>query len=501
MEDTAAALLARFSGGSSINDRWVAARELMAARQLMSVAETDKFQSAFQSIGDEARYGSDIERLVAVDLVVRLSNYVKKLAPVAKDILSKAVTDDFPSISLLSETGVLPNGAKPAELRENVAFALQHASGDWVIPYVVKALIREDRSQKCRKKLALELAGREQSIDRWLGQILNISLAEKNHPEENPETKATKLRGITTALAEAIREDRVQLNASRESGILLARFCRSFVPVSSRKARPRSLSEGAAASAKLLDEIFSVRLTLIVEPETYAVLETFEWWWRPLAYPKTLKDAVQPIMDKLITGITLRARWGQKSDSLSSRLKQSLQNRDAAARRLQQIADEETGLPAEIDDWLRGRVRKSHADTGTVVTSLQAVAKEDLTQEVAKILLDAEEAAEASERISGGNSMHNVRRLINSIKLLASRLRLEIEGRQGDIVEYLPLAHQTTSGQKPADISVEIIRPMVVRKRRDGSEDIIIRAIVTDRHIPSATIDKVYQVKEENNEY
>lgn len=88
MEDTAAALLDRFLVGSSINDRWAAARELMAARQLMSVVETDEFQSAFQSIGDEARYGSDIERLVAVDLVIRLSKFVKgQLTRVAKDIL------------------------------------------------------------------------------------------------------------------------------------------------------------------------------------------------------------------------------------------------------------------------------------------------------------------------------------------------------------------------------------------------------------------------------
>jgi len=501
MEDTAAALLDRFLVGSSINDRWVAARELMAARQLVSVAETNEFQSAFQSIGDEARYGSDIERLVAVDLVVRLSNFVKKLAPVAKDILRKAITDDFPPVSLLSETEILPNGAKSAELRENVVIALQHASGEWVIPYVIKALIKEPRSQRCRLKLAHQLADREQSIDHWLDRILKISLTEKTHPEDNPETKAAKLEGITTALAEAIRKDRAQLSASREAGILLARFCRSFVPVTSRTARPKRLSAGAAATAKLLDEIFSVRLTLIVEPETYSVLETFEWWWRPLSYPKPLKDALQPITDKLITGITLRARWGQKSDSLSSRLKQSLHDRGAAARRLQQIADEETGLPAEIDDWLRGRVRKSHADTGTVVTSLQAVAKEDLTQKVAKILLDVEQADDAMSAVSDSNWANHVRRVINSIKSLASQLRLETVGHEGDIVEYLPLAHETASGQRPSDSRVEIIRPMVVRKRRDGSEDIILRAIVSERKFASATMDKVYQVKEENNEY
>ena len=481
MEELATSLLARFSGGSTINDRWVAARELMAKRQLVSVAETDEFQSGFLSLGDEARSGSDISRLVAVDLMIRLSKFRKKLRPVAAKVLRTALTDDFPPISLLGSADVLPNGAKSAELRENVATALKYASGDWIIPYVIKALVDEDRSQRCRLELARQLAAREQSIDQWLDWIVKSPLAERTHAEENPESAATKLRDITTALADAVRQNRAHLKASQEAGVLLARFCRNFVPVNSRTARPKRLSASAAAAAKLLDEIFSVRLTLIVEPETYAILETFEWWWRPLPYPKPLKDALQPITDKLITGITLRARWGQKSDNLSARLKQSFRDRDTAARQLRQIADEETGLQAEIDDWLRGRIRKSHANTGAVESSLQAVAKEDLTQEVAKILLDTEEAAEAFVKISDGGSLHHVRRLVNSIRSLASQLRLEIVGRQGDFVEYLPLAHQTTSGQKPAEIRVEIIRPMVVRRRRDGSEDIIVRAIVTDK--------------------
>ena len=413
-------------------------------------------------------------------LPIRLSKFRKKLRPVAEKVLRTALTNDFPPISLLGSADVLPNGAKSAELRENVATALKYASGDWIIPYVIKALVDEDRSQRCRLELARQLAAREQSIDQWLDWIVKSPLAKRTHPEENLESAATKLQDITTALADAIKQNRVQLKASQEAGVLLARFCRNFVPVTSRTARPKRLSAGAAA-ARLLDEIFSVRLTLIVEPETYAVLETFEWWWRPLPYPKPLKDALQPITDKLITGITLRARWGQKSDSLSSRLKQSFRDRDAAARQLRQIADEEMGLTAEIDDWLRERIRKSHTDTDGVESSLQAVAKEDLTQEVAKILLDAEEAAEAMVGVSISDSLHHIRRLINSIKSLASQLRLDIVGQQGDFVEYLPLAHQTTSGQKPADLSVQIIRPMVVRRRRDGSEDIIVRAIVSDK--------------------
>ena len=501
MDERVTTLLSLFANDVTINERWSAARELMAARQLLSVIETDEFKSGFQAIGDKAKNGSDIERLVSVELLIRLSKFAKKLAPVTKDILCESMTDDFPALSLLGEADDLPAGSKSAELRENIAIALKYATGSWVIPYIITALVEEDRSQRSRLELARQLADREESIDQWLDWIVQLPLAKIIRPEENPENASTKLRDITNALADAIRQNRARLKASQEAGILLARLCRNTVHVSKKTARPKRLAAGATAAVNFLDEVISVRLTLIVEPETYSALETIEWWWRPLAYPKLLKDALQPITDKLITGITLRARWGQKSDSLSTRLKQSLQDRDAAVRRLRQIADQETGLQEEIDDWLRGHVRKSYTDVGSVATSLQAVAKEDLTKEIAKILLDTKEADEVMTNISNRNSLHHVRRLINSIKSLASQLRLETVGREGEFVEYLPLAHETTSGQKPDDSRVEIIRPMVVRKRRDGSEDIIIRAIVSDLKLQSTAMGKVYQIREENNEY
>jgi hypothetical protein len=41
--------LARFANGPTIVDRWTAAKELMAARQLVSVVDTDGFNIGFQA--------------------------------------------------------------------------------------------------------------------------------------------------------------------------------------------------------------------------------------------------------------------------------------------------------------------------------------------------------------------------------------------------------------------------------------------------------------------
>lgn len=480
MNERHADILARFVNGPTTADRWTAARELMAARQLVLVADTSEFIAGFNTVGEEVKNGSGIARLVALDLIVRVSSFIKKLKPAAEDLLRAALTHELPPASLLGESKALPEAAKPAEFRENVAIALKHASGDWVVSYIIRTLVEEEKSQRCRLELARQLAAREPSIDRWLSWIVALPLNEIIHPEANLENAATRLRYIAAALANAVKQNRVRLTVSESVGPRLAELCRLLVPVPPRSSPPKRLRSAAAEIAGLLDEIFAVRLTLIAEPEAYTALGTFEQWWQPLPYPKQLRDALIPITDKLVTGITLRARAGQKSENLAVRLRQSFGERDSAAQRLRQIAEEEFGFAAEIDDWLRGRSRVAAEATSALASSLRAVSNEDLTEAIASLLLDAEKSLAALPGKAGNDNSRHLRHLANAVKSLASQRGLEIVGKEGDIVEYMPLAHQTASGRTPADPKVAIVCPMVVRRRRDGSEDLIIRAIVTE---------------------
>jgi len=173
---TQADILARFAIGPTIADRWAAARELMAARQLISVVDTNEFISGFNAVGEEAQHGSGIARLVALDLIVRVSSFAKKLRPLAESLLRAALTHELPPASLLSESNALPQAAKPAEFRENVAIALKYASGEWTVAYVVRTLVEEEKSQRCRLELARQLAAREPLIDRWLSLIVALPL-------------------------------------------------------------------------------------------------------------------------------------------------------------------------------------------------------------------------------------------------------------------------------------------------------------------------------------
>lgn len=160
-------LLARFRDGPTIMERWDAARELMAARKLIPALDTEDFRFGFAETVKEVEIGNGVSRLIAVDQASRRSSRRWRKAS-----LQKALTSELPPASLLADSKNLPTAAKPAEFRENLAIALKYASGEWVIPYGLRALVEEDRSQRSRLELVRQLTAREPSIDKLLGWLV-----------------------------------------------------------------------------------------------------------------------------------------------------------------------------------------------------------------------------------------------------------------------------------------------------------------------------------------
>ena len=464
--------LDRFAAGPLTADRWVAAREMMAARKLLEAVDTEAFRSGVAALGDAAERERGVGRLLAVDLLVRLAGFAKKIGPEIEGRLRGALQAELPSLGLLDDAKRLPDGARPAELRENAARALRFASGGWVLPYIHRALVQEDRSQRCRVELALRLAERQDRIDEWFAGIADRSAKELSGPAGTAAGGVSRLRGLAEALRKAVAANRAGLKATTRSGAGLARLARSFVQVSAKEAVPKGLDGAAAAVAELLDEILSVELTLIVETDMYAVLESFERWWRPLPYPESLSGRLAPVFEKIATAITLRARWGQRSTDLAIRLRQCCGDRNAAARRLRKIAQDEPGLEPPIDDWLRGKAARTPGG-GSAAEAVQAVSNEDLTEAIALLLLDAEAAGREEEALAD-----RVRTLLHGVRALARRRRLEVEGEAGETVEFRPLAHRMLSGKLPPRARVKVLRPMVVRRRRDSSGEVVVKAVV-----------------------
>jgi hypothetical protein len=464
-----------FANGS-IAERWEIARRMMAAKQLTAAVDTPEFVTGFKALGEAAKAAEGTARLLAIELVVRLSSFVKTLKAPAALMLIDALAQPLPPLSL-AVARTLPPGAKPAEVRENVALALAYASGDWVAGYVVDALAREDKSHRCRLELVRQLAIRVGDFDQWMALLAAKPWSQIIGGTATRRVGPARLREVLSAITDIVKEKRSDLHCTKLAGKELAALCRAIVPVSARSAIPPKLSPAGVSVAQLLDELFSVNLTLIAEPEAYAPIDVLNRWWEPLPLPEPVQTACRPIADKMIAAITLRARMGQRSEALAARLAQALSSKKAAQQLLLHIADTEHLAP-DIDDWLRDRVRAPSGTTEALKRVLGELSANELMAEIAPLVLEAHQlsSSESNEPYEGHQGYP--RSIVDRLNLIASQFQIEVVGRIGDVVEYAPNAHKTLSDLAPANHQVRVIQPMVVRRRQDGSLDILQKAIV-----------------------
>ena len=189
-----------FINAQTVGQRWDASRRLMASKRIQSIATDSAFGQAFAALVPAALEGDPLDRLLAVDLLVRIPAVAKTIQGDAAKLLATALEHPLPPAWAVSETASLPAGAKPAEVRENVAQALTQASGKWVSQYIVEALAREDRSQRCRTELCRQLLARDPAAGSWL-RALSREPWQEILPDSAPsEARVTRLRDLASAL-------------------------------------------------------------------------------------------------------------------------------------------------------------------------------------------------------------------------------------------------------------------------------------------------------------
>lgn len=459
-----------FAEATDLEGKWLSARQMMSSK---AKPNGDLFysllQHGFEGLGRIAEKGDDSDRLVAIDLLVRMPASMKnnkRVQEIATDVRRRSLSLPLPPLSIVSETKSLPGSAKPAEVRENVAEALKDASGGWVLPYVFRALGDEDRSQRCRLALAREIAAQESSIDSWCERLLEEpGLTDTSG--RDPETATGRLKDVCEALVQGIRSKRSHLNVTPKAGKLLATLIRLMVSLGPKQQRPKGADLAARAAIELLDEILAVRLTIMDEPDLYDLVQVIHRWWAPRPFPEIVNAAMEPIIDKLTAGLVFRARGGQRSEVLLQRLKQAINNEELYRRRINEIVEGEAGLSGEIQDWVRGIERGAHRQGSSSV--LSAVSTESFVRQLAELFrltLDARESSDSDA-------------LQRAVRSLASVHGLAAIGAAGDIVEYSPNVYDLPPGDFPKERSVKIVRPPIMRRRHDGGSDIVLKGLAS----------------------
>ena len=463
-----------FFEAEDVQQQWEAARRLMTNRQFQAASSHPEFARAFEQLAHRCINANGIDQLLAISLTVRISELIKgEIKARAGEVLEAALSKKPDPFWELGQTMKLPVEGKPSEVRENIALALTHATGHWVVPYVVEALAREDRSARCRRELCVQLLARQNSITEWFGLLTKQPWSAIWGPRASD--RAARLRDILDAILTTVKLRRSEVAVDLSTGPALALFMQQMVPPSARATRPPRLVDACVICADLLNEILLTDFTLIAEADAYAPIEIISRWWQPASYPSSLALALKNVDQKLASAVRLRARLGQRSETLTARLRQALGSEKSAHELLIEIAETETGLEPLIDDWLRGRERTDSVTAKAVGSLLADLSDRDLTKMIASLLADCTEIMANGKLDQMGAE---VKRLLNRIQSLGTLAKLEVQGKIGEIVEFNSAAHRTIDGTIPAEPEVRIVRPMVVRMRDDGSRDVIEHAIV-----------------------
>ena len=449
----------------------------MATKRFVPYVESEDFQKGWGAILADVSTSSGVERLLHIDLLVRVSAFVKKLRIETEQALKSTLSAPLPSLDIVASSANLPEGAKSAEIRENVAIALRYASGEWIDDYLIESLANEDRSQRCRIRLVDCLARRLPRIDTWMERLANQASLRNLQTKMNPNSAAKRINEISLALAQGVRQHRNMLETTEETGLKLANFVGILLRLRKGDRLPTRLTSASVGVAILLDEILSVDLSLIDEPLMYTPLPVIRNWWQTIPYPQELAKALEPLISKLDTAVVIRARAGQKSNALVGHLTSASGSRRNATKRLVDIAERQDGLLPEIDDWLRGRER-SHAPTDSVVeASLQGVADFSVLKQFADVLLLTREVEKQLE-LGCIRSDEAVKVVSRELATFARNHRIEIFSDAGTTVDYRGELYMSEDGSIPTETRVRVVREGVLRRRLDGGYDVLVKAVV-----------------------
>ncbi|KAA0680357.1 hypothetical protein [Roseomonas genomospecies 6] len=453
----------------TVAERWDAARRLMARRKHLEAAASPRFDEALSWLGHAVTQGTEIDRLLAVDVLVRIGNAVKTRAGDVERALRSALGCPLPSLRVL-DAAALPPAAKASEVRENVVGALKFAPDGWVFPWLISTLAQEERSARCRAEAFDRLVACEPRVEVWLDALAAEDWSHVREKGNAGKTAVQRARDILAAFSDAISRHRRQIAVGDATGIALQAVLRAIAPLSPNAQAPAGIDGAAIATASAVDGLIAARIDLVAEADTYAVLETVWRWWRPLPYPEAVAEAMRPVAMLIEGAIRLRAGLGQRSEGLAQRLTQALGSQNASRAALTTLADRSVGLSPDVDDWLRGIERTT--SSGGDSTALDRVASRDILAALAPVFSDAVQA----ERLRWPTD--RLKAVAVAVGRLGRSLALEEEGVAGEPVEFRPAVHETVDGVTPPDPKVVIVEPMIVRRRRDGGADVLRKAIV-----------------------
>lgn len=385
------------------------------------------------------------KKLQAVSLLGKSGEISKPIALAVQGYLERGLRSPIPPIGNWGN----------ADDRYYLAKGVSVSQGLWVSSYAAEELARAEIAEKASREVWAQLAiSRADTLTHVLQTAADALAKQLADLNGTVDTAYRKLVRICDTLSSTL------LMADIPTGSGFGRAFSNLVLQAGGGTGAESLRLREDAAATVLDlvvKILRLRFDTLFDPEIYRSVGRIRSWWRPGRPPDSVEDRANRIAQLAFDGLHILARQGVQDRELRQVIVTAL-GVDRVNRAGELIANGDPSLPPHISHWLA---------TGKVLEEVRAnTAVEELNQrEVDELLgrllltlqakeagapmlriiaddIEAMEPAHAAALKLGADRLDLVDQWVNA---LATARQLERFGERGDIVEFDPAMHESTT--------------------------------------------------------
>lgn len=455
-----------------------AAIELSKPGLTARAAKHPSFSEALFRLQTWVREGEPKDRLVALAVLARLRKQGRAFPPRFEAALARPMS---------------PLDGAPAELedpreREYLAQGLGLITFPGLAEYLAGFVAGEGQTRTdARDTAALLLLRRSESLSTTF-ELLRAALHEQSHDTQDPATsRMRRLIRVLESVQEALRFGAPIVSAG--TGEAYAQLLRDSISGSAD--REVSIEVTNTALAVLLAWV-RPNFSAALNPETFRALQDLRRVFLPARWPDETRESRLSVGHLLREAIALLALAGVTDDKLRRGLALAVDN-TVAEGMLRQLAKETPGIPNEVRHWLEtGQALARPSDEPAMAESILETVDRDLaeayreghavTQALKNIGNEIQEAVTlANPALADGleDLLARLGRLTRRIEAVSAKRGFELQGIEGEAVEYAPADHAAERPIAGARI-VRLVSPMVVRRSVRGAPQLILKGKVDE---------------------
>ena len=455
---------------ASPETRRAALTALITAKLLPKLAEDAAVSAGRAHLLHQAVMAEEpLHKLLGIAESIRLGQVVKRWAPDIAAQLRPAFAVRLPRMQLLSE----------ADDRLNLARACSLMSTDWLPDYLADSIADEETGEKARSELVGALLNGSASLADAL-QSLGAAFKRLRPETESPgDTMARRLTRTLYALREVLLES--ELEAGADLGQALRALVTAPLVAVGRPQEEKVQIDLSREALLTVHDMVRTRISVVVDPEMYRVVEYCRKLCGGSTWPKELKKPLERLTTDVTEALVLLGRQGQRDQALLGQLDVLCDYPERARVLARELVTKHPELPEDVRNWLEaGRTRvvrqasqtaidvaASNADESIGLALQAARQARGLRDSLHEPLTSSLDIYEPALAMAARELLDRVQVLAVQVEQAASLRGLDLYGTPGEEVE-LSTKYFATAGTASRQ-RMTVRQPAVIRKRADGT--------------------------------